>query len=123
MRADSWGGLVTNASPFVVPIGAAVEQVNVGVNVPGVLRVRGGMRPVSVSPPVSSLADIVSVDVAGLPILLCMSDSGAITAHGAPDRGTELPAPSEPTLSAPLGQVATSYTMRYRDGRSGASSD
>lgn len=123
MRADSWGGLVTNASPFVVPIGAAVEQVNVGVNVPGVLRVRGGMRPVAMSPSADSLIDIVSVDVGGLPVLLCVSDDGAVAAHDAPDRGEELPAPSEPTLSAPLGQVSTSYTMRYRDGRSGASAD
>lgn len=123
MRADSWAGLVTNASPFVIPPGAAVEQVNLGVNVPGVLRTRGGMRLVSLSPSASAVSDIISVDVGGAPVLLCMGDSGSVAAHSSPARGTATAAPTEPTLSAAGGQVATAYTMRYRDGRSGASSD
>ena len=123
MRTDSWSGLVTNASPFVLPIGAAVEQVNLGVTVPGVLKTRGGMRIVSLSPSVPSASDIISVDVSGSPVLLCMNASGVVSAHGSPARGTAPAAPTEPVLSAPSGQVATAYTMRYRDGRSGASSD
>lgn len=40
---DKWVGLVTNASPYAIPSGAAVTQVNVQVIVPGQISVRPGM--------------------------------------------------------------------------------
>lgn len=40
---DKWTGLVTNASPYAIPSGAAVTQVNVQALVPGQLTVRPGM--------------------------------------------------------------------------------
>ena len=40
---DKWTGLVTNASPYAIPSGAAVTQVNVQVIVPGQITVRPGM--------------------------------------------------------------------------------
>lgn len=39
---DQWKGLVTNASPYSIPPGAAVTQVNLQCIVPGQLNVRLG---------------------------------------------------------------------------------
>lgn len=44
---EKWAGLVTNASPYAIPSGAAVTQVNLQVIVPGQLTVRPGLRAVS----------------------------------------------------------------------------
>lgn len=42
-----WGGMATNVSPYAIPPGAAVTQVNVQCLVPGQLNVRQGISPVS----------------------------------------------------------------------------
>ena len=47
IRIDQWKGLVTAASPYILPPGAAVEQVNAQSRTPGQLTVRGGMTSVS----------------------------------------------------------------------------
>lgn len=44
---DKWSGLVTNASPYALPPGAAVTQVNAQVINPGQLVVRYGNTTVS----------------------------------------------------------------------------
>jgi hypothetical protein len=44
---EKWGGLVTNASPYVLPPGAAVTQVNLQILSPGRLTVRPGHAAVS----------------------------------------------------------------------------
>lgn len=44
---DKWVGLVTNASQYAVPPGAAVEQVNLQCLVPGQLTVRPGLATVT----------------------------------------------------------------------------
>jgi len=44
---DKWQGLITNASPYAIPSGAAVTQVNVQVIVPGQLVVRPGLSTVT----------------------------------------------------------------------------
>lgn len=44
---NKWGGLATNVSPYALPPGAAVTQVNVQCLVPGQLTVRPGMASVS----------------------------------------------------------------------------
>lgn len=44
---EKWAGLVTNASPYAVPPGAAVTQLNVQVINPGQLVVRNGHTNVS----------------------------------------------------------------------------
>ena len=44
---EKWAGLVTNASPYAVPPGAAVTQVNVQVINPGQLVIRNGHTTVS----------------------------------------------------------------------------
>jgi hypothetical protein len=37
---EKWAGLVTNASPYALPVGAAVTQVNLQVLAPGQVTVR-----------------------------------------------------------------------------------
>lgn len=39
---DKWAGLVTNASPYALPVGAAVTQVNLQILSPGQVTVRPG---------------------------------------------------------------------------------
>jgi hypothetical protein len=46
IRISKWPGLVTAASPYVIPAGASVEQVNAQSSIPGQLTVRGGMGSV-----------------------------------------------------------------------------
>jgi len=52
IRIDKWAGLVTNASQYAIPPGAAVEQVNLQCLVPGQMTVRAGMQAM----PVRSIA-------------------------------------------------------------------
>jgi hypothetical protein len=44
---DKWAGLVTNASPYAIPPGAAVTQVNLQAIMPGQLTVRPGHNAVT----------------------------------------------------------------------------
>lgn len=44
---EKWAGLVTNASPYAIPSGAAVTQVNLQVLVPGQVSVRPGHNAVT----------------------------------------------------------------------------
>lgn len=44
---DKWMGLVANASPYSIPAGAAVQQVNLQCLVPGKLTVRSGLSPLT----------------------------------------------------------------------------
>ena len=44
---DTWKGLVTNGSPYALPPGAAVTQVNFQCRRPGELQSRGGQQSVS----------------------------------------------------------------------------
>lgn len=46
---DKWAGLVSNASPYTLPPGAAVTQVNLQCLNPGQLSVRPGLNAVSFS--------------------------------------------------------------------------
>lgn len=48
IRVSKWPGLVTSASPYILPAGGAVEQVNAQSAVPGQLSVRGGMKYIEV---------------------------------------------------------------------------
>lgn len=44
---EKWAGLVTNASPYAIPPGAAVTQVNLQVIAPGQIALRPGTAAVS----------------------------------------------------------------------------
>ena len=57
---DKWGGLVTNASPYSIPPGAMVQQVNLQCLVPGQLTVRSGMQPITFTSTDSTTSPIQS---------------------------------------------------------------
>ncbi len=44
IQIDRWSGLVTNASPYAIPPGATVQQINLQCLVPGKLTARPGMQ-------------------------------------------------------------------------------
>ena len=46
---SEWGGLATNASPYSIPPGAAVTQVNLQAIVPGQISVRPGHNTITFS--------------------------------------------------------------------------
>ena len=47
IRIAKWPGWVSSASPYILPAGGSVEQINAQSLVPGQLSVRGGMAPVT----------------------------------------------------------------------------
>ncbi len=49
IRISKWSGVVTTASPYILPAGGAVEQINAQSLIPGQLTVRGGMKAVTAS--------------------------------------------------------------------------
>lgn len=57
---DKYPGLATNASPYSLPPGAAVTQVNVQVLSPGQLTVRDGLTVVSWTTHTGTTSPIVS---------------------------------------------------------------
>lgn len=57
---EKWAGLVTNASPYALPVGTAVTQVNLQVLAPGQVTVRPGDATVSWSLLTGSTAPIVT---------------------------------------------------------------
>jgi hypothetical protein len=58
---DNWGGLVTNASPYVIKPGAAVTQVNLQVLIPGQLSVRPGTTALSFSTHSGSTSPVIGI--------------------------------------------------------------
>lgn len=56
---EKWAGLVTNASPYSLPPGAAVTQVNLQVISPGQLVVRSGVTAASFAAHTGSTAPII----------------------------------------------------------------
>lgn len=47
IRISKWPGLLTAASPYIIPAGASVEQVNAQSITPGQITVRPGMAQVT----------------------------------------------------------------------------
>lgn len=123
MRSESWKGLVTQASPFAIPAGAAVEQVNLCTSSPGQLTTRSGMRPVACIPGVAGPVDCCACEIGGKVVLLSLTADGQLIACESPAYGAKVRTPAEPQLSVLAGQTATSYTQRYLSGASGPTSD
>ena len=57
---DKWAGLTTNASPYSIPPGSAVQQVNLQCLVPGKLSVRPGFSPITFTSADSTASPVVS---------------------------------------------------------------
>lgn len=118
MRVKAWAGLVTNASPFALPPGAAVEQTNLTVHVPGRLASRHGMRPIATIGTQPAILDVYPFEQDGKTYLLALTATGELVSLESPAYGEEIPQPLEPQLSVSAGQVAASYTHRFLDGSS-----
>ena len=58
---DKWAGLVTNASPYAIPPGAAATQVNLQCIRPGELACRPGTVSVSFATHTGSTTAVVSM--------------------------------------------------------------
>ena len=61
IRLNKWPGVVTSASPYILPPGGTVEQINVQSLTPGQLTVRGGMRPVTTNSPKAPGAAVIEM--------------------------------------------------------------
>lgn len=57
---QKWGGLATNASPYSIPPGAAVTQVNLQCLIPGQVSVRPGTATVSFASHAPAAVKIIS---------------------------------------------------------------
>jgi hypothetical protein len=113
VKADSWPGLVTNASPFAVPLGAAVEQTNLESRIPGQLTARSGMQRVATTGTSAALLDCYPYAVNGKTYLVAMTSAGALVALESPAYGPGTDTPTDPALSSSSGSTQTSYTYRY----------
>jgi hypothetical protein len=61
ITVDSWKGLVTNASPYSIPPGAAVTQVNLQVLTPGRLMCRPGTVAVSFTTHTAGAVPVIKI--------------------------------------------------------------
>lgn len=111
MRAEDWKGLITNASPYALPAGAATEQVNLQTNVSGQIVTRGGMWPLNVLP--VEYVDIYPYLFNGATKLIALRANGQLDATPSPAAGTAPSNPSVPTLSPGSGQVQSNYIGQF----------
>lgn len=115
MRKDQkWSGLVTHASPYLLPRGANQEQTNVHCRKPGELQCRRGVSRLSASgPAVGTVLDAWSIRGSQGSRLLSLTQSGNLvlleSLEAVADRSSYVPA-----LSTQAGQTATSYTWEYQ---------
>lgn len=58
---DTWRGLVTNGSPYALPVGAAVTQANFQCRRPGELSPRNGQTAVTFTTHVAGATQIVEM--------------------------------------------------------------
>lgn len=115
MADAMWAGLVTNASPYAIPPGAAVEQTNLVTSIPGQLTSRGGMRPVAFTATAPEIRDCYPYVFSNSVRLLVLNPSGEIVAMSTPAYGTALSSPSNPSLSPASGQVQSNYVGTFYD--------
>lgn len=116
MRADQWAGLVTKASPYAIPPGAAVEQTNLTCSIPGQLTSRNGMRPVAFINPTEDIVDCFPQEYEGKVRLLVLTTSGVMYALKTPAYGDSVHCQNDFYFTLPSGQTGTSYTQRFAVG-------
>lgn len=122
MKSQAWSGLITNASPYAIPLGAATVQVNLTNAIPGQLSCRGGMLPVLFVEEAPALVDVYPYETGDVTNIVGLTTSGELVALTSPSYGVDS-TPLEPQLAVLSGQVSSSYTRRYLDGSFGASTD
>lgn len=110
MRSTEWAGMITNASPHSLPIGATVDQVNIGTEVAGQLTTRGGMR--TIIPVVNGAYDVHPYVNGGYFYAIYMDSTGLLTRAKGPVYGAVPSGAAEPSLTASGNQAGLSYTQR-----------
>lgn len=78
---ERFAGLVTNASPYALPPGAAATQVNIQVLSPGEAVVRGGVQAMSFTTHAASTSPVISmqnVQAGTLPTILYQDQAGQL---------------------------------------------
>lgn len=75
---DKWPGLVTNASPYAIPPGAAATQVNLQAINPGQLVVRAGLTAVTASGAPSKAFKIFRSPSQTYERLIIQTDAGSV---------------------------------------------
>jgi len=120
MRAQDWKGLVTDASPYALPPGAATEQVNLRSNTSGQLTCRGGMRVVAFGNQVGEeVIDIYPHNCVGhapaiTDALIVLKPSGGIEAWSGAALHTPPGQPEFPALAPPSGEIQSNYIGQFR---------
>jgi hypothetical protein len=115
-RFDKWGGLLTYASPYAVPAGAAVSQINLTCSFMGQLTVRDGMQPLKFAEgSVTQCVDVGSYSYQGVPKLLVLDEAGGLSVLDAPDRDAPLGAPYLPSLPFSGDQIHVGYDYRWNE--------
>lgn len=112
MKTENWSGLVTNASPYALPPGAATEQVNFHNAIPGQLTARGGMRIVAHSDTRFSSNDVCSIHINGATHLIALGNGG-LHALSSPAIGSATSIPIVPDPTSDGGIVGTTYLWQY----------
>lgn len=119
MEAKQWSGLITNASPYVLPPGATVVQENLHCRTPGQLRVRDGMRKLEFdSGEGFESISIFPYAFEGQTKIIALAADGTVsvlTGPYLPQLPDPAPLPEEPELLPLSGQVVSSYTGRFFD--------
>lgn len=119
MEVKQWAGLVTNASPYILPPGAATIQENLHCRTPGQLRVRDGMRLLTFGTGTGfESVSIYPYSFNGVTKLVALAANGTVSVLSAPafpPVATPPVVPTDPTLSPSAGQVVSSYTGRFYD--------
>lgn len=116
MKADQWAGLVTKASPYIIPPGATVEQVNLSAAIPGQLTTRDGMRRIVGTADITNAIDCFAFTFGGKSVILAMSPTGALIPIESPAYGSETAMPTEPIFGIQTGQTGATYTNRFVQG-------
>lgn len=110
-----WAGLVTNASPYAIPEGAATEQTNLTTLIPGQLTSRGGMRRVAFTSSASEIRDCFPYVTSTAVKLLVLNADGSISVMSTPAYDTAPGAPLDPSLTPSSGQVVSNYVGTFYD--------
>lgn len=116
MKADQWAGLVTKASPYIIPVGAAVEQVNLSPAIPGQLTTRDGMRRIIGLTDFTNIIDCYAFDFGGRSVIVALRTNGDLVAIESPAYAAEPAMPVEPIFGIQSDQIGATYTNRFVQG-------
>ena len=115
MENEQWLGLVTNASPYAIPPGAAVQQINAQTDKPGQMASRGGMVPVNTQSGRVSPTDIHSI-VVGEESYLFATTSEGLVLYQTPATGEVEGYAQTPAIEDNEAVSVTNYLLHYYAG-------